>query len=128
MIPQDLKYTKEHEWVRVEDGEAVVGITEYAQSELGDITFVELPEKGKRIEQSENMATVESVKAASEVYSPVSGEVIEVNEALTDAPGEMNRSSYDKGWICRLRVDDAGGIESLMDAAAYENYLKELKQ
>ncbi len=127
MVPEGHKYTKEHEWLRVEGEEAVVGITDYAQSELGDITFVELPEKGREVNRSESIATVESVKAASDVYSPVSGKVIEINGALADTPELINRSPYEEGWICRLSVAGAIEMENLMDAEAYENYLKELK-
>jgi len=127
MVPEGHKYTKEHEWLRVEGEEAVIGITEYAQSELGDITFVELPEKGREVGRSASIATVESVKAASDVYSPVSGKIIEANGALADTPELINQSPYEEGWICRISVTDASETENLMDAEAYENYLKELK-
>ena len=125
MIPGDLKYTKEHEWVKIEGDEAVVGITDHAQSQLGDITFVELPDIGKEIKQSDSFATVESVKAASDVYAPVSGKIVSVNEALQDAPETINRSPYGDGWICRISLAGTGGADSLMDGAAYEAYLKE---
>lgn len=125
MIPGDLKYTKEHEWVKIEGDEAVVGITDHAQSQLGDITFVELPDVGKEIKQSDSFATVESVKAASDVYAPVSGRIVSVNEALQDAPETINRSPYGDGWICRISLAGKGGADSLMDGAAYEAYLKE---
>lgn len=128
MAPKELKYTKEHEWVKLEGEEALIGITFYAQMQLGDITFVELPAKGKEVKQSESIAVVESVKAASDVYSPVSGKIVEVNEALRDAPETINKSPFDEGWICRISVNDAGELKNLMDAAAYENYLKELKK
>jgi len=127
MVPEGHKYTKEHEWLRVEGEEAVIGITDYAQSELGDITFVELPEKGREVGRSASIATVESVKAASDVYSPVSGKIIEANGALADTPELINQSPYEEGWICRISVTDASETENLMDAEAYENYLKELK-
>lgn len=126
MAPKELKYTKEHEWVRLEGGRATVGITFYAQVQLGDITFVELPKKERKVKQSESIAVVESVKAASDVYSPVSGKVIEVNDTLLDAPETINKSPFDEGWICRISASDPGEAESLMDAASYENYLKEL--
>jgi len=125
MIPQDLKYTREHEWVKIEGGEAVIGITDHAQSQLGDITFVELPEVGKEISQSDSFATVESVKAASDVYAPVSGKVISVNEALQEAPEAINRSPYGDGWICRVSLKGKEEADSLMDNSAYEKFLAE---
>ncbi len=125
MIPQDLKYTKEHEWVRIEGSEAVFGITDHAQSQLGDITFVELPRAGRDIRQSESFATVESVKAASDVYAPVSGRILKVNESLQDKPEIINQSPYGEGWFCRVSMSDAGEGAGLMDAAAYEAYVKE---
>ena len=125
MIPNDLKYTKEHEWVKVEGDTATVGITDHAQSELGDITFVDLPAAGKELKQSDSLATVESVKAASDVYSPVSGKVAGVNEALRDAPEKINQSPYEDGWICKVSVTNKADLDKLMDAAAYDKYLKE---
>ena len=125
MIPQDLKYTKEHEWVRIEGDEAVFGITDHAQSQLGDITFVELPRAGRDIRQSESFATVESVKAASDVYAPVSGRILKVNESLQDKPEIINQSPYGEGWFCRVSMSDVGEGAGLMDAAAYEAYVKE---
>jgi len=128
MIPQELKYTKDHEWIKVEGEEVVIGITDYAQSELGDITFLELPDVDKEVKQSESIATVESVKAASEVYAPISGKVVGINTSLEDAPEAINQSPYEDGWICRLSVEDSGEISGLMDASAYENYIKESSQ
>jgi glycine cleavage system H protein len=125
MIPQDLKYTKEHEWVRLEGDNAVFGITDHAQSALGDITFIELPSKDGEIKQSESIATIESVKAASDVYAPLSGKIMEVNESLQDNPEIMNSSPYEDGWICRVNIKDAGEQDALMSAGEYENYLKE---
>lgn len=125
MVPNDLRYAKTHEWVRVEGDEAVFGITEHAQSELGDITFVELPDTGRQVKQTESYATVESVKAASEVYAPISGKITAVNEALQDNPEAVNRSPYEEGWICRVSVADPGEQDALMDAVSYEQYLKE---
>ncbi len=125
MVPQELKYTKEHEWVRIDGDEAVFGITDYAQSELGDITFVELPQKDTEVRKSDSFATVESVKAASDVYAPLSGKVIAVNEILNDNPETINQSPYDEGWICRMNISDAGEQDSLMNASAYEKYLEE---
>ena len=124
MIPQEMKYTKEHEWVKIEGDEAVFGLTDYAQGELGDITFVELPLPGREVKQSEAIATVESVKAASDIYAPISGNITEVNSSLQDAPETINQSPYEEGWICRVKITDASEQDSLMDAAAYGEYLK----
>jgi len=128
MIPKELKYTKDHEWVKVEGAEALVGITDHAQHELGDITFIELPKAGAEVSQSDRVATVEIVKAASDIYSRLSGKITEVNGALSDAPEAINRSPYADGWIFRLNVKDAGETEKLMDSDAYESYLKELEK
>jgi len=125
MVPQELKYTKEHEWVRVEGAEAVFGITDHAQDALGDITFIELPNKGSDIKRSDVLGTIESVKAASEVYAPLSGKVSQVNEILTDKPETINFSPYTDGWICRVDLTEPSEQETLMSAAAYETYLKE---
>ena len=125
MVPRELKYTKEHEWVRIKGEEAVFGITDYAQSELGDITFVELPDTGSEIKQFGSLATVESVKAASDLYAPLSGRVIEVNESLREKPEIINQSPYEEGWICRISIADAAEESNLMDPAAYEKYLEE---
>jgi glycine cleavage system H protein len=125
MIPQDLKYTKEHEWVRIEGDKAIFGITDHAQSALGDITFVELPEKGKEVKQSQSVSTVESVKAASDVYAPLSGIVEAVNESLRDAPETINSSPYENGWICSVTIANTSEQADLMSASEYERYLKE---
>lgn len=125
MVPQELKYTKEHEWVRVENGEAVIGITDHAQSELGDITFVELPQKDTEIKKTEALSTIESVKAASEVYAPLSGKITEVNEMLNEKPEIINESPYTKGWICRIHTADISEVNTLLSATDYEIYLKE---
>jgi glycine cleavage system H protein len=118
--PQDLKYSKSHEWVRVEpDGSVTVGITDHAQSLLGDLVFVETPESGSAVDAGQSCATVESVKAASDVYAPVSGEVIGVNEELADSPERVNESPFDEGWLFRIQPSDPGQIEALMDADAY---------
>ena len=126
MVSEELKYTKKHEWLRLNDGEAVIGITDHAQSELGDITFIELPEEGKQVKRGDTIVTIESVKAASDVYSPVSGEIVATNKALEDAPETVNRSAYEDGWICRIKVADVSETGDLMDLAAYEEYLKTL--
>jgi len=124
-IPAGLKYTKEHEWVKVEGQLATMGITDHAQEALGDITFVELPKKGAAVTQAGSMATIESVKAASDIYAPVSGTVKEVNALLETEPGLVNQSPYEKAWIAKIEMGDAGELENLMDAAAYGTYLKE---
>lgn len=117
-IPADLKYTKTHEWVRLnDDGTATVGITDYAQAQLGDMVFVEIPEVGRVVTAGEECAVVESVKAASDVYSPVAGEVIEVNEALTDHPELLNQDPYGEGWLFRLQPVEP--LDELLDADAY---------
>jgi glycine cleavage system H protein len=119
-------YTKEHEWVSVEDGVAVIGISEYAQSTLGDITFIELPNVESEVEQFEQLTSVESVKAASDVFSPMSGRIIEVNEKLSEDPGLINRSCYDKGWIVKVEISDMDETSNLMTASEYESYLESL--
>ena len=126
MVPEGLKYTKEHEWVRIEGDVAVVGITDHAQSQLGDITFIELPNAGKSVKKAESIATVESVKAASDIYAPVTGEIKESNEILSDAPEKINVSPYEEGWICKMSVANAKETDDMMDAAAYEAYIKEI--
>ena len=118
-IPADLKYTESHEWVRAEaDGTVTVGITEYAQDALGDIVFVELPKVGKSFTAGDDAAVVESVKAASDIYAPLSGEVIAVNDAVADAPDSINADAY-SAWLFKLKPADAGAINGLLDAAAY---------
>ena len=122
-VPSDLKYTRSHEWVRVDDeGIATIGITDHAQELLGDLVFVELPEVGTQLGVGSECAVVESVKAASDVYSPVSGEVIEVNEALADAPETINQDAYEDGWIFRMRLADAAELDVLMDADSYAEH------
>ena len=118
--PQDLKYTESHEWVRDEgDGVIAIGISDHAQELLGDLVFVELPEVGAALAAGDECAVVESVKAASDIYSPVGGEVTEVNEALVDAPETINDDPYVNGWIFKLRIAEAAELDNLMDAAAY---------
>jgi glycine cleavage system H protein len=122
----DVRYTKEHEWVRLDNDLATVGISEHAQEQLGDIVFVELPEVGRQVSQGGSLAVVESVKAASDVYAPVSGEVVETNSAVEDDPALVNRSAESEGWFCKLRLSDQGQLTKLMDAAAYKTYLADL--
>jgi glycine cleavage system H protein len=124
-IPADLKYTKEHEWVRVEGKLATVGITDYAQEELGDIVNVELPAEGDEVHKDEPFGTVESVKASSEVFSPISGTVVEVNEPLMDAPETINEDPFDEGWMVRIEMNKPAELQQLMDAAAYRAYIQE---
>ena len=122
----DVRYSKDHEWVKMDGDTATVGITHYAQEQLGDVVFVELPEVGKKVEQGKQMATVESVKAASEVYAPISGEVLEVNGALADAPATVNEEAQGKGWFAKLKVADKGQFAGLMDEAAYQKFVEGL--
>ncbi len=118
--PTDLKYTKFHEWARLEDGLVVVGISDYAQDALGDVVFVELPELGKKAKAGEALAAVESVKTASDIYAPVSGEVAAVNQALSDLPELLNKEPFSAGWIFKLKPENPAELEALMDAASYQ--------
>ena len=117
--PDDLRYSKEHEWVRVEDSRATIGITSFAADELGDIVFVELPEVGATVSQFAPFGVVESVKAVSDLYAPISGEVVEVNEALRDAPELLNSDPFGEGWIARVALSESTELDALMDADAY---------
>jgi len=122
-IPGNLKYTQSHEWVRDDgDGNVTIGITDHAQELLGDLVFVELPEVGNSLDAGDECAVVESVKAASDVYSPLGGEIVEVNETLADAPETINENCYDDGWIFKLQLADADELEGLMDADAYTEH------
>jgi glycine cleavage system H protein len=124
-IPDDLKYAQSHEWVRVdEDGVATVGISDHAQDALGDIVFVELPEPGTTVNAKDEVAVVESVKAASDIYSPVSGEIVAINDALVDAPETVNSVPYDDGWFFKVRISDEAELGELMDAEAYADHLE----
>ncbi|MFH1847215.1 MAG: glycine cleavage system protein GcvH [Candidatus Omnitrophota bacterium] len=126
MVPEDLKYTKQHEWVRIDGEEAVIGITDHAQSKLGDITFIELPDTGKELKQTESIATIESVKAASEIYAPLSGKIIEVNEILRNNPEVVNEAPYGDGWICRIAITgEKQEQDSLISNEKYEKLLQE---
>jgi glycine cleavage system H protein len=122
----DLKFSKEHEWVDVEDGIATVGISDYAQEQLGDVVYIELPEVGQKIARDGQAAVVESVKAASEIYAPASGEVTEINGALEDEPGLVNGDPTGGGWFFKLKLDDESELATLMDADAYQEYVEEL--
>jgi len=120
MVPEGLQYSKEHEWVKVEGDEAVIGITDHAQDQLGDIVYIELPAVGQSVEQFKTFGVVESVKAASDLYAPVSGEVIAINEALSKSPEKINEEPYGAGWMIRVRLKDPNELNNLLDAAAYE--------
>ncbi len=126
MVVKELAYTKEHEWVKIEGDEAIIGITDYAQQMLGEITYVELPEVGKETGAGDELAVVESSKAASDVFAPLSGKVGEVNSELEEKPELVNSDCYKKGWICRIALKDKQGVEKLMDSKQYEEYLKGL--
>jgi glycine cleavage system H protein len=125
MYPKDYRYTKEHEWIKVDGPIGAVGITEYAQHELGDVVFVELPKVGAKLKAGQSLGTVESVKAVSEIFTPVSGEVTETNAALVDAPEKINYDPHGSAWLVRIRLADPKELAGLMDAAAYEAYIAE---
>ena len=121
-----MKFTKDHEWIRAEGSSGVVGISDYAQAQLGDLVFVELPDVGKKLAKGDEAAVIESVKAAGEVYAPVSGEVSEVNDALGDDPTKVNTDALGDGWIFKMSIDDEGELGSLMDEAAYAKFVETL--
>ena len=122
----ELRYTNEHEWIRIDGDVAVIGITDYAQAQLGDIVFVELPAVGKQVKKGGDAAVVESVKAASEVYAPVSGEVVAVNDAIADDPGKVNADPQGEGWFLTVKLDDPkAALDGLMDEAAYQAFVAE---
>ena len=124
-VPQELRYTKSHEWVKREDDDTLtVGITDHAQNELTDIVFVELPEVGKEVKKGEELCVVESVKSVSEIYSPISGKVVDVNKNLDDSPEIVNESPYDDGWLVKLEIKDKSEIDSLLDVKLYKQILK----
>ena len=127
-FPEGLKYSKEHEWVLVEGTSATIGITEYAQEELGDIVFVELPEVGEKIVKDDPFGAVESVKAVSDIYAPVSGEVMETNEILPDNPETINDDPYGDGWMVRVELSDIDDLKDLMDAEEYAEYVAQQKE
>jgi len=118
-IPEDLKYTEEHEWSRKEGDLVVVGITDYAQSELGDVVYLELPSIGDHYNQNDAFGSIEAVKAASDLYIPLSGEIVEINESLTDAPETINKDPYGNGWMVKIKIDNEEEWNNLMDTAAY---------
>nr|WP_230087631.1 glycine cleavage system protein GcvH [Alicyclobacillus mali (ex Roth et al. 2021)] len=123
-IPEGLKYSREHEWVRVEGSRAYIGITDYAQDELGDIVYVELPDKGAEVRAGDTFGTVESVKTVSDLYAPVSGRVVEVNESLADAPEKVNESPYEEAWMIVVEMSDPSELEALLDGEAYRQHIQ----
>ena len=126
-VPDGLFYTKDHEWIKIEDGLGTIGITDYAQDALGDITFVELPEIGTEIKQFETFASVESVKAVSDLYAPMSGKVIKINQKLSTSPELINKSPYDEGWLVVIEIYDKSEREKLMRSKDYQKYLEGLE-
>jgi glycine cleavage system H protein len=122
-IPKDLKYTEDHEWIRVEGEDAYIGITDYAQGELGDVVYVDLPAQGDSFAKSDVFGTIEAVKAASDLYCPISGEVVEINEVVADAPETINKDPYGSGWMIKIKMSDASELDDLMDAAGYETQI-----
>lgn len=126
-IPNNLLFTKEHEWIKIDGATGTIGITDYAQHALGDVTFVELPKTGKEIKQFQNLASVESVKAASDIYAPLAGTVTETNPVLESEPSLINTSCYEKGWIAKIKINDTNEKKNLMDSAAYTKFLEGLK-
>lgn len=128
MYPNDFYYSKDHEWVKIDGDNATVGITDFAQKQLGDVVYVELPQPGAQLEFHQSLGVIESVKAVSDVYSPVSGEVIETNEGLNDSPELVNEDPHEKGWIVRIKVKDKAELEKLMSVSEYEKYLEGLEE
>lgn len=126
--PNDFRYTKEHEWIKVASDTATVGITDYAQHELGDVVFVELPKVGAKLTAGQSLGTVESVKAVSEIYSPASGEVLEVNESLAKTPEQLNTDPHGSAWLIKMKLSNPKEISGLMDAAAYQEYITDPKK
>jgi glycine cleavage system H protein len=128
MYPSSFRYTKDHEWIKVEGNFGLIGITDYAQGELGDIVFVELPAVGKKFTTGQSFGTVESVKAVSEIYAPVSGEVAEANTKLNDSPEQINKDPHGAAWLIKMRLANPAELDGLMDAAAYQAYIADKKK
>jgi len=124
-VPDDRRYTQDHEWARMEDGRVRVGITDYAQDALGDVVFVQLPERGARLEAGATFSEVESTKSVSDIYAPVAGTVVEVNTELTDAPQRVNEDPYGEGWICVIEPTDAAALDALLDAEGYQRLVQD---
>ena len=123
MVPDDRKYTQEHEWVLVEDGVGTIGVTDFAAGELGDVVFVELPEVGSEFSQGDTIGTIESVKAVADLFLPVSGEIVEINQAVVDSPELVNSDPLDEGWMVKVKLGELSEIDQLMEAAAYNDLL-----
>lgn len=123
-VPENLHYSKDHEWVRVEDGTAVIGITDHAQDQLGDVVYVELPKVGDEFAANDSFGSVESVKAVSEIFTPVTGKVTEINESLNDEPEKVNKDPYSEGWMIKMKMTNPGEVDSLLTAAEYEDFTK----
>ena len=123
-VPEDLHYSKDHEWVRVDGDQAIIGITDYAQNSLGDVVYVELPKAEDEFAANESFGSVESVKAVSEVFTPIAGSVVKINEALADEPETVNSDPYGEGWMIRLKMANPGEVDSLLTAAEYEDFTK----
>lgn len=124
-VPDGLRFTRSHEWVKQDGDSVTLGVSDFAQEELGDITYLELPEPGSQIIQGEPLGVIESVKAASDIYSPVTGEVVEANQDVVDAPDLVNSSPYDRAWLLKVRIDDQSQLESLMDSDTYKQFVEE---
>src|SRR5512138_971794 len=124
-FPEDLRYTREHEWARKKGGSYVVGITDFAQSQLGDVVYVELPDVGDPVKKGESFGVVESTKAVSELFSPVTGKVVEVNDPLSDAPETINEDPYEEGWMIQVELSDPGELAELLDAAGYQKFVED---
>ena len=124
MYPADFKYTKDHEWVNLSGGDARVGITDYAQKQLGDVVYLELPEVGRKLTKGDVFGTIESVKAVAEVYSPLAGEIVEINDAVVDDPELINEDPHHEGWLCKIRFSSAADLKTMMNAEQYEEYVK----
>lgn len=123
-VPEDLRYSSDHEWVRVEDGRLRIGITDYAQDALGDVVFVDVPEVGRQVTAGESFSEVESTKSVSDIYAPVAGEIVEVNSDLSDSPERLNEDPYGEGWICVIAPADPSAADALLDAAAYRSLIE----
>lgn len=126
MYPEDYYYSEEHEWVKIKDNTAIIGITDFAQKQLGDVVYVEVPEVGVKLKFHQSLGVIESVKAVSDIYSPLSGEVLQVNEDLNDNPEIINEDPHEKGWIIKLKVEDKSELEKLMSVSDYERFLEGL--
>jgi glycine cleavage system H protein len=122
-IPDNLKYTKDHEWIKVDNDEALIGITDYAQNELGDIVFIEVETEGETLDKEETFGTIEAVKTVSDLFMPVSGEIVEFNEKLEQAPETVNNDPYGEGWIIKIKITDVAELDELLDAAAYKELI-----